>query len=163
MTELAIDPTLDLTLERLIRAPRQAVWRAWTEPGLLVQWWLPAPAVARVDRLEVRPGGGFVTSMSEDGGDFGPHTDSIFLVVEEERRLVFTNAIDSAWRPATPDPVSMTAEILFDDHPEGTSYRAIVRHGDPAQRDRHEELGFYDGWGAVTEALARLVEKEAPA
>jgi uncharacterized protein YndB with AHSA1/START domain len=163
MTELAIDPTLDLTLERLIRAPRQAVWRAWTEPGLLVQWWLPAPAVARVDRLEVRPGGGFVTSMSEDGSDFGPHTDSIFLVVEEERRLVFTNAIDSAWRPATPDPVSMTAEIHFDDHPEGTYYRAIVRHGDPVQRDRHEELGFYDGWGSVTDALARLVEKEAPA
>jgi uncharacterized protein YndB with AHSA1/START domain len=158
MTEPAIDPKLDLTLQRVIRAPRQAVWRAWTEPSLLAQWWIPAPAVARIDRLEVRPGGGFVTSMSEDGSTFGRHTDSVFLVVEDERRLVFSNAIDSAWRPAAPDPVSMTAEIMFDDHPDGTNYRAIVRHGDPAQRDRHEELGFYEGWGSVTEALAALVE-----
>ena len=158
MTEPAIDPTLDLTIQRVIRAPRQRIWRAWTDPALLEQWWIPAPARARVDRLEVRPGGGFVTSMSEDGQSFGPHTDSIFLVVEDERRLVFTNAIDSAWRPAWPDPVSMTAEIILDEHPDGTHYRAIVRHGDPAHRDRHEELGFYDGWGSVTDALARLVE-----
>ncbi len=52
----------------------------------------------------------------------------------------------------------MTAEIIFADHPDGTDYRAIVRHGDPAQRDRHEALGFYDGWGSVTAALAHLVE-----
>jgi hypothetical protein len=71
---------------------------------------------------------------------------------------VFSNAIDSAWRPAAPDPVSMTAEIIFGEHPDGTNYRAIVRHGDPAQREMHAELGFYDGWGSVTEALARLVE-----
>ena len=161
MTATAIDPALDLTIERVIRAPRQAIWRAWTEPALLEQWWIPAPAQARIDRLEIQPGGAFVTSMSEDGQSFGPHTDSIFLVVEDERRLVFTNAIDSSWRPAWPEPVSMTAEIVLDDHPDGTHYRAVVRHGDPAHRDRHEELGFYDGWGSVTDALATLVESGA--
>lgn len=160
MTNQTIDPTLDLTLQRVIRAPRQEVWRAWTDPTLLEQWWIPAPALTRVDRLDVQPGGGFVTSMSEDGSAFARHTDCIFLVVEEGQRLVFTNAIDSVWRPAWPEPVSMTAEIVFDDHPDGTHYRAIVRHGDPAHRDRHEELGFFEGWGAVTEALAALVERE---
>ena len=161
MTVPAIDPTLDLTIQRVIRAPREALWRAWTEPALLEQWWVPAPAVSRVDRLEVHPGGGFVTRMSEDGQTFFPHTNGIFLVVEEARRLVFTNAIDSAWRPAAPAPVLMTAEIVFDAHPEGTEYRAIVRHGNPKDRDLHEELGFFDGWGSVTEALAALVEKGA--
>lgn len=156
----AIDPRLDLTLERVIRAPRAAVWRAWTDPVRLAQWWVPAPIVARIDRLDVRPGGAFVTSMSDDGQAFVPHTDGIFLVVEPHDRLVFTNAIDSAWRPAAPMPVSMTAEIALADHPDGTDYRAIVRHGDPAARDRHEELGFFDGWGAVTAALAALVEDE---
>jgi uncharacterized protein YndB with AHSA1/START domain len=87
----------------------------------------------------------------------------VFLVAEEGSRLVFTNAVDSAWRPATPQPVSMTAEITFDDHPDGTLYRAVVRHGDPAVRDRHEELGFFDGWGAVTQALAELAEGDAAA
>ena len=46
-----MNPDLDLTLQRVIRAPRAVVWRAWTEPSQLEQWWVPAPAVARVDRL----------------------------------------------------------------------------------------------------------------
>jgi uncharacterized protein YndB with AHSA1/START domain len=84
--------------------------------------------------------------------------DAAFLVVDEQQRLVFTNAIDSRWRPADPSPVAMTAEITFGEHPEGTDYRVVVRHGDPAARARHEELGFMEGWGSVTEQLAALVE-----
>lgn len=38
----------------------------------------------------MRPGGGSVTRMSENGHDFVPHTDCVFLV-DEEHRLVFTN------------------------------------------------------------------------
>lgn len=60
-----------------------------------------------------------------------------------------------------PAPVSMTAEIELVDHPDGTDYRVTVRHGDPATRDRHEELGFFDGWGSVTAALAGLAESGA--
>lgn len=153
-----MNPDLDLTVQRVIRAPRALVWRAWTDPEQLAKWWIPAPTVARIDRLEVHPGGGFVTRMSDDGEEFVPHTDNVFLVVEQEQRLVFTNAIDSSWRPATPAPVPLTAEVLFGDHPDGTDYRIIVRHGDPAAKTYHEELGFFEGWGSVTEALAALVE-----
>ena len=152
---------LDLTPERIIRAPRAAVWSAWTDPSRLEKWWVPAPTVCRVDRLDVRPGGGFVTRMSDDGVEFVPHINASFLVVDELERIVFTNAIDSAWRPANPAPVAMTAEISLDDHPGGTDYRVIVRHGDPAARARHEELGFFEGWGSVTEQLAGVVESLA--
>lgn len=154
-------PDLDLVLERIIRAPRTAVWRAWTDPSRFAQWWLPAPIACRVDRLEVRPGGAMVTRMSEDGETFAPHMDAAFLVVDELERIVFTNAIDGELRPARPEPVAMTAEITMADHPDGTSYRALVRHGDPASRDRHEKLGFFDGWGAVTAQLAEVAEREA--
>lgn len=156
-----MNPDLDLTLQRVIRAPREAVWRAWTDPSQLEQWWVPAPTVARVDQLELRPGGAFVTRMSDDGVDFVAHMDALFIVVDDRQRLVFTNVIDSAWRPANPSPVAMTAEITFGEHPEGTDYRVVVRHGDPAARARHEDLGFMDGWGTVTEQLAGFAEDEA--
>jgi uncharacterized protein YndB with AHSA1/START domain len=158
MTTPAIDPDLDLTLERVIRAPRREIWRAWTERDLLKRWWIPAPMQTRVDLLDVCPGGGFVTWMSENGHEFVPHTDSVFLVVEKEHRLVFTNAVTSVWRPTAPEPVAMTAEIVLSDHPDGTDYRIVVRHGNPADRAHHENLGFFDGWGSVTAALATLVE-----
>ena len=153
-----MNPDLDLTLSRVIRAPRSVVWDAWTDPARLERWWLPAPAVARVHRLEVRPGGGFVVSFSEDGREFLPHLDACVLIAEPGERIVFTNALDSGLRPAAPEPVAMTAEIVLADHPEGTEYRVVVRHGDPAARARHEELGFAYGWGTVTEQLAALAE-----
>jgi uncharacterized protein YndB with AHSA1/START domain len=108
-----MNPELDLALERVIRAPRAVVWRAWTDPSRLEKWWVPAPTVCRVDLLDVRPGGALVTRMSDDGVDFVPQIDATFLVVDELERIVYTNAIDSAWRPTNPAPVPMTAEITL--------------------------------------------------
>jgi uncharacterized protein YndB with AHSA1/START domain len=155
------DPELDLTVERIIRAPRATVWRAWTDPERFAQWWLPAPTVCRVERLEVRPGGALVTQMSDDGARFVPHLDALILLADELERIVFTNALDSNWRPADPQPIAMTAEMTFADHSDGTDYRVVVRHGDPASRARHAELGFADGWGSVTKQLAAVAEAEA--
>jgi uncharacterized protein YndB with AHSA1/START domain len=153
-----MNPDLDLSIERVIRAPRKVVWDAWTDPASLAQWWIPAPAVCRVDRLEVRPGGAFITRMSDDGVTFAPQVDACFLRVDDFERIVFTNAVDSGWRPANPDPVSMTAEVTLHDHADGTDYRIVVRHGNRAARDRHAELGFAEGWGTVANQLARFAE-----
>jgi hypothetical protein len=97
-----MNPDLDLTLGRVIRAPRAVVWNAWTDPAQFEQWWLPAPTVCRVDRLEVLPGGALVTQMSDDGVAFVPHVDASFLVVDELERIVFTNAIDSGMASREP-------------------------------------------------------------
>ena len=77
-----MNPDLDLKLDRIIRAPRSVVWDAWTDPGSLASWWLPAPTRCRVERLDTVPGGAFVTSMSDDGIEFVPHLDACFLAVE---------------------------------------------------------------------------------
>jgi uncharacterized protein YndB with AHSA1/START domain len=153
-----VNPDLDLGLERIIRAPRATVWDAWTDPSRLEQWWVPAPSRCRVEQLDLRPGGAFVTRMSDDGAGFVPHMDACFLAVDELERLVFTNAIDGTWRPARPAPVAMTATITLDDHPDGTDYRILVRHGDPESRARHDKLGFADGWGTVAAQLAAFAE-----
>ena len=52
----------------------------------------------------------------------------------------------------------ITAVITLDDHDLGTAYRAVVMHKSPEDRNMHQELGFYDGWGTVTAQLAALVE-----
>ena len=103
-----------------------------------------------MQRLEARPGGAFVTEMSENGVAFAPHLNACFLAVEELERIVFTNVVDSAWRPTAPAPVACTATITLGDHPDGTDYRVIVRHGDREAPALHEKLGFEDGWGTVT-------------
>lgn len=153
------NPDLDLTISRIIKAPRQVVWSAWTEPASFEQWWIPAPARCRVQDMELRPGGAFVTQMSENGGEFAPHLSACFLAIDDLERIVFTNALVGGWRPA--ERPFMTAIITFEDHPMGTDYVAHVMHKDNADRNRHEELGFYDGWGTVADQLAALAEQRA--
>lgn len=112
--------------------------------------------------MDLRPGGAFVTRLSDDGAEFVPHLDACFLAVDELQRVVFTNAIESTWRPANPAPVAITATITLNDHPEGTDYRLVVQHGDPEARAHHEKLGFAEGWGSVAGQLAGLAESMAP-
>lgn len=59
-------PDLDLTISRVIRAPRSVVWSAWTDRVSFEQWWVPAPAVCKVLDLDLWPGGAFLTQISED-------------------------------------------------------------------------------------------------
>ena len=42
------NPELDLTISRVIKAPRPVVWSAWTDPASFEQWWIPAPAKCKV-------------------------------------------------------------------------------------------------------------------
>ncbi|HWU18003.1 MAG TPA: SRPBCC family protein [Devosia sp.] len=147
---------LDLTITRVIKAPRAAVWRAWTDPARFEKWWVPEPALCKVVAMELQPGGAFTTQISEDGGAFGPHINGCFLAVDEGERIVFTNSLVDGWRPAA-QPF-MTAIITLADHPEGTEYVSYVMHKDRADRDMHAEMGFYDGWGTVMGQLARFVE-----
>lgn len=149
-------PELDLTVSRVIKAPRAAVWSAWTDRAKFEQWWVPAPAKCKVLEMDLRPGGGLVTQISEDGGPFVPHMQACFLAIDDRERLVFTNALVGGWRPA--EHPFMTAIITLRDHPLGTDYVAYAMHKSNADRDMHEKLGFYDGWGTVIEQLARLVE-----
>ena len=153
----SLNPDLDLTVARIIKAPRAAVWRAWTDPASFEQWWIPAPAKCKVVEMDLRPGGGFVTRMSENGGDFTPHLSGCFLAVDALERIVFTNALVGGWRPA--EQPFMTAIITLKDHPAGTDYAAHAMHKNNADKKMHADLGFHDGWGTVVEQLARLVEQ----
>ena len=151
-----VNPDLDLTISRIIKAPRSAVWNAWTDPVSFAKWWIPAPTICKVLAMDLRPGGAFETRMSEDGGDFVPNLSGCFLAVEHLERIVFTNCLLDGWRPA--EKAFITAIITLKDHPSGTDYSAHVMHKSNADRTMHEKLGFQDGWGTVIEQLARLVE-----
>lgn len=145
----------DLEITRTLTAPRALVWRAWSDPELLKQWWAPKPVITRDCTMDLRPGGHFSTTMILPDGTEHP-TQGCFLEVIDRERLVFTDALHAGWRPAP--ETFMTAIITFADHDGGTRYSAHILHKDQADRDRHEAMGFYDGWGT---AIAQLGEVAA--
>jgi uncharacterized protein YndB with AHSA1/START domain len=144
----------DLTLVRLIDAPRQKVFRAWTDPDLLKRWFAPLPYTTPVAELDVRPGGtNRIVMRDPDGREF-PNR-GIYLEVVPNERLVLTDAYTDAWTPSAKP--FMTVILTFDDHAGKTLYTARVRHWTTEDLEAHEQMGFQEGWGRCTDQLAALV------
>lgn len=151
------NPNLDLEVSRIIKAPRHIVWKVWTDPASFASWWVPAPAKCQVVEMDLQPGGALVTLISEDGGEYQAHMKACFLAIDPQERIVFTDALVGGWRPS--ESPFITAVITMKDHPEGTEYHALAMHRNAQDRDKHEELGFHDGWTTVTGQLAELAER----
>lgn len=150
------DSKLDLVISRVLKAPRQRLFEAWTNPDQLKQWWCPKPWWTEIHDFDPRPGGAFKVSMhGPDGGLSG--VDGCFLDVSMER-IAFTTALLKEWRPATEPWLVITGVFTMADEGEGTRYVARCMHRNDADKNRHEELGFFDGWGTCIsqlEAVAR--------
>jgi uncharacterized protein YndB with AHSA1/START domain len=144
----------DLIITRVINAPCEKLFRAWTEPGLLKQWFAPLPYITPVAELDVRPGGALLTVVrGPDGNEYPNH--GVYLEVVPNKRLVFTDAYVKAWEPA-PKPF-MTVILTFENDGGKTRYTALVLHWSVADREEHERMGFHPGWGKATDQLAALV------
>ena len=87
--EKQIEYVKELSLTRLFDAPRARVWKAWTDPKILSQWWVPNGMTAPVCELDVRPGGKLLIHLS-GYGRINPVKGTFREVVQGER-LVFTN------------------------------------------------------------------------
>lgn len=152
-----INPELDLVLERVVDVRPELVWRAWTEPEHLMRWFTPAPWKTIACEIDLRPGGLFSTTMrSPEGQDQEPSV-GCFLEVVENRKLVFTDALGPGYRP-TGAPF-MTAMVLLEPEGSGTRYTAIAMHTDAAGKNKHEEMGFHDGWGKALDQLVNVAKK----
>ncbi len=146
----------ELVLTRLIDAPREKLYRAWTDPALLKQWFAPLPWTTPVAELNVRPGGANLIVMRGPDGQEFPNR-GVYLEVVPNERLVFTDAYTDAWEPS--QRPFMTVIITFENEGGGTRYTARVRHWTVAAREEHERMGFHAGWGKCTDQLAALVAK----
>ena len=143
----------ELSLTRLIAAPRAVLFRCWTEPELIKQWFTPRPWTTPVVEMDVRPGGSSHMIFRGPEGQEFPN-DGIFLEVVPNERLVFTDAYTSAWVPSAKP--FMTGIITFADEGSKTRYTAVVRHWTEEDKKRHEEMGFEEGWGKATDQLEAL-------
>lgn len=155
-----IDPKLDLVLEREVDVPPELVWRAWTTPELLRQWFTPRPWETPECEVDLRPGGIFRTVMRSPEGEEFDNTGCYLEVVPEER-LAWTSVLGPGYRPHPPDPDDLPMSALIELAPNGsggTRYRATAIHGDQALRNRHEEMGFQEGWGAALDQLVDLMK-----
>lgn len=138
-----------IELQRRFRADPERVFRAWTEPTALRQWWCPPGWIAGEIELDLRVGGRYRIAMEQPGGSERVAVSGTFLEVAAPRRLVYT----WLWEDAFPDMPETVVTVEFD----GSNGETVltIRHdnfGDPATRHQHRS-----GWMMACNRLDRLV------
>lgn len=156
-TKIDVAPSNDreLVLSRIIDAPREKVWRCWTDPELMKHWFVPKPwGIAAVD-IDVRPGGRSNITMRDPDGNEYPNT-GVYLEVVPNEKLVFTDAFTEGWQ-ASEKPF-FVGVLTFEDEGGKTRYTARARHWKMEDKETHEKMGFHEGWGQCAEQLEELAK-----
>lgn len=155
------EPSTDLKIERTLDAPVELIWKAWTTPEYLKQWYCPAPWGISKAELDLRPGGAFrITMRSPEGQEFP--NEGCFLELVPNRRLVWTDALAPGFRPNSKGflpKMFLTVVVRMEPEGNGARYSAMALHQDAESRQKHLDMGFNEGWGAVLDQLAVLVKK----
>ena len=149
-------PKYVLTLDRVLDAPLANVWRCWTESALMERWFCPKPWSISDVRLDMRPGGEcFFVMHGPDGERF--ENPGVFLAVEQQRRIVTTDAFLPGWIPS--ERAFMVADVLMEDAGDGrTHYVARAMHWSEEAMREHERMGFHEGWGKTADQLEALAK-----
>lgn len=147
----------ELVLTRILNAPREKVFRAWTDPEIMKQWFAPKPWTTPHVEVDLRVGGSSLVVMRGPDGTEFPNR-GIYLEIVPNQRLVATDAYTKAWEPSGKPFMMMV--LTFEDAGAGkTKYTARVLHWSAADREAHEEMGFHQGWGKCAEQLEEIAAK----
>ena len=145
----------DLILTRMIDAPPEKVFKAWTDPELLRQWFVPAPWTIAKAETDVRPGRRSAVVMRSPEGANSPTMASSGRGEERAHRIY--GRYREAWEPS--EKPFMTVIVTFEEVDGKTKYTARARHWTVADGEAHEAMGFHAGWAACAEQLAALVAR----
>ena len=148
-TRLVDKPSLTLTRE--YAAPPEKVWRAWTDPQALKQWWTDSPGgKVSVAELDVRVGGRFRICFG--GADGNEHECAgTYQEVARPKKLVFT----WSWPRTTPERESLVT-LLF--NAKGAGTELVMKHErffDEKARDGHQR-----GWSHLLDQLGEFVGRQ---
>ena len=150
-----VEPLADnktLIITRVLKAPRALVWKMFSDPYHLAQWWGPKGFTNRVEKLDFRTGGSWLHVMIGPDGREYP-TDNDIVEVTEPVRIVYRN------QPADPKlfgdnpPPGFTKTLTFVEVPGGTELTLICTFDKPEHRDAVIRRGFSLGTNQTFDKL----------
>jgi uncharacterized protein YndB with AHSA1/START domain len=140
----------ELVGTHVFNAPRNLVWKMWTDRYHVAQWWGPKGFRTTIHQMDVRPGGEWRFIMhGPDGRDY--HNRVIFREVQKPDRLVYENSPDK-----DTEPVRFVTTVTLTE--EGASTRVRVHMLFPTAAERDHNVKTYGSVEGLREHLGRLGE-----
>jgi uncharacterized protein YndB with AHSA1/START domain len=155
-TEARTSPSVprEVTLIRLIDAPREQVFKAWIDAKQMAQWWGPRHFTNPVCEVDARPGGAIRIDMQGPDGTVHP-MDGVFQEVVAPERLVFTSRAFDAKSNKT--LIEALNTVTFTDEGGKTKLTVVARVGELAPEFAAAAAGMEEGWSQSLERLQALV------
>jgi uncharacterized protein YndB with AHSA1/START domain len=153
----------DLVITRIFDAPRELVWKAWTDPELVKHWWGPKGFKSPVSKIDLRVGGVYLNCMrSPEGQDYW--STGVYREIVEPERIVCTDSFSDAEGNVIPAsnygmsgewPLELLVTVTFEEY-EGKTKMTLQHVGIPAGENRDLTEA---GWKESFDKLAEYLEK----
>ncbi|MCB0665194.1 MAG: SRPBCC domain-containing protein [Saprospiraceae bacterium] len=141
-----------LTIERILPAPIDLVWEAWTRPEHIANWWGPPGMKLDIIEHEFKVGGKWKYSMTmPDGKEFV--TEGIYSDIVKNEKIISS----ADFRPMT---TGVEIQAFFKGDGNQTHFTFNVVHSTEEYCRQQEKMGFYNGWGSVFDRLVELLENQ---
>jgi uncharacterized protein YndB with AHSA1/START domain len=151
----------DLIITRIFDAPRELVWKSWTDPNRLMQWWGPKMFTSPVCKIDLRIGGKYLFCMrSAEGQDYW--STGVYREIVPLKRIVCTDSFAdeqgnivpaSHYGMAGEMPLEMLVIITFEEI-DGKTRMTLAHSGFPEGTMREMASG---GWNQSFDKLARAL------
>jgi uncharacterized protein YndB with AHSA1/START domain len=156
----------EIVITRVFDAPRSLVFKAWTDPKHVAQWWGPKGFTTRVTELDLHPGGKWRYVMIGPDGTEYPAKGVFYEIVPLEQ-IVTSDEFDQGFEKVVnadlPRGIVMTA--IFEDLAGKTKLTLRIMHESAEERRKHEEMGVIAGWNSsfecLDEHLVQMVEHKS--
>lgn len=140
----------EIVATRMVDAPRELVWKMFTDPEHVVRWFGPRGFTTTIKEMDVRPGGVWRLVMhGPDGRDY--HNRIIYREVTRPERLVYEHCPEKG-----SEPVSFLTTVIFTS--EGGRTRIDFRMVFPSAAERDRNVKTYGAVEGLTQTLGRLAE-----
>ncbi len=145
----------ELILTRTFDAPRQLVYRAWTDAAHVANWWIPGPGfTAPVCEIDARPGGALRIDMRGPDGMLYPNNGMFFEASEPERVVFTTNLLDDASHAI----IANLNTVTFEEQGDGTRLTLHTRAVHVAPEAAAAIAGMEEGWNNCLDHLVERVD-----
>ena len=162
MTKDTVNETERLVVTRVFDAPRALVWKAWTDPKYVAQWWGPKGFTAPVCKIDFRVGGKFLCCMrAPDGQEFWNGGEYVEIVVHE--KIVYSmyfadaegNKVEAAQYGIQHEAMDDANDvILFEDFGNGQTKLTLIGN---ESMESAKNSGQVEGWNQILDKVAAVV------
>ena len=144
----------ELKMSRIFDAPRPLVWKVWTDPKHLSQWWGPFGSAHTESEIDFRVGGAFRVMMTSPDGIAFPARGKFLEIIAPER-IVYEGETGAPTACGCGMPPQARVSVLFEELKNQTRLHIETRFPDEQALIAANQDGYSTGW---TGSLDKMVE-----